>query len=274
MANQQKKYFYPPSWDYPPGGPIALGNIITSPKDPVPALVAVPSHQLPNVSKLAVKRKVEWTQEKAAKGSFGIYTKFLELIAGVGIDAAIDVARENKAAYRFETLETVEFWPTEQYLRERLNDPHVLSYLKQKWFNRKRVFMINGVKTVTGPAAKSTQSATSGFNLDAGVDTAILTGVPGSLGAKFDPSSNTSQSHSWDGSDDFVFAFRVLELRVKGGPSVNAKVYATGAIYGEDDESADEDIEFVVQDILSSGEIVSDDDEQVVVMKSTEFEEG
>ncbi|KIW33856.1 uncharacterized protein PV07_00672 [Cladophialophora immunda] len=273
MANQQKKYFYPPSWDYPPGGPIALGNIITSPRDPVPPLVAVAPHELPDVTKLAGKTKVEWTHERATTGAFGIYTKFLQQIAGVGVDAGVDLGRADAASFQFEALETVELWPTEQYLRARLNDPRVRSYLKHRRFRRKRVFMINGVKTVTGPSAKSSRSAEFGFSLDAGVDATPAIGVPGSVGARINPTSRTSQSHGWEGSDDFVFAFRVLELCVKDGSAVDSKVYDTGAMYAEDDDSAEEDVDFVAEDVRGSGEIVADDQEQVVVMKSTDFEE-
>ncbi|KAL7974578.1 hypothetical protein HDV63DRAFT_363575 [Trichoderma sp. SZMC 28014] len=34
MTNNQNLFFYAPTWDYPPDGPIKLGNVIASVKKP------------------------------------------------------------------------------------------------------------------------------------------------------------------------------------------------------------------------------------------------
>lgn len=78
MANQIKQYFLAPSWDYPPNGSIALGNIIVSPTRPVPAVVAATSaagSEGLNIS--STKHGVEWQKGKTNAHKFGIWTKLL-----------------------------------------------------------------------------------------------------------------------------------------------------------------------------------------------------
>lgn len=77
MANQTKQYFLAPSWDYPPNGPIALGNIIVSPSRPVPALVTAASADGSEGLISSTKQGVEWQNGKTNAHRFGIWTKLL-----------------------------------------------------------------------------------------------------------------------------------------------------------------------------------------------------
>lgn len=79
MANQIKQYFLAPSWDYPPNGSIALGNIIVSPTRPVPALVTRAATPTAGSEGLisSTKQGVEWQKGKTNAHQFGIWTKLL-----------------------------------------------------------------------------------------------------------------------------------------------------------------------------------------------------
>jgi hypothetical protein len=84
MANPVFYFFYAPTWDYPPEGPIKLGNVITSIKTPEQALYTAP---LPTGSEVfsSEKSHVEFSKEKLRGGKFSILTKFLSIL-GVGVD--------------------------------------------------------------------------------------------------------------------------------------------------------------------------------------------
>lgn len=88
MANNVSHFYYAPTWDWPPGGPIKLGNVITSIKRPEQPLDTAP---LPAMSEVfsSEKTEVEYSKEKVANGGFSILTKFLSIL-GVGVDVGAD----------------------------------------------------------------------------------------------------------------------------------------------------------------------------------------
>lgn len=88
MANHQYFFFYAPTWDYPPGGPIKLGNIIASVKTPHRPIHYAP---LEGVDISSTKKgTTEYTKEKFRGGKFSVLTKFLSVL-GLGIDVGAEV---------------------------------------------------------------------------------------------------------------------------------------------------------------------------------------
>jgi hypothetical protein len=89
MANRVFYFFYAPTWDYPPGGPIKLGNVITSAKRPERPLYTAP---LPDISEVVTtdKTQIEYSKEKLRVGRFSILTKFLSIL-GFGVDIGTEV---------------------------------------------------------------------------------------------------------------------------------------------------------------------------------------
>jgi len=84
MANRVPFFFYAPTWDFPPDGPIKLGNVLVSPKTPeLPLHTARLSPEDEVFS--TEKRQVEFSHEKLREGQFSILTKFLSFL-GVGVD--------------------------------------------------------------------------------------------------------------------------------------------------------------------------------------------
>jgi hypothetical protein len=88
MANHIYSYFYSPAWDYPPEGPIKVGNVITSILKPEKPLHTAPC---PSDDELwsSEKKVVEFSKEKLRAGKFAILTKFLSIF-GVGIDMGVN----------------------------------------------------------------------------------------------------------------------------------------------------------------------------------------
>lgn len=86
MANQTPYYYFAPTWDFPPNGPLQLGNVLMSVKRPERALYTAP---LPNTTEIITSEKiqVEFSREKLKAGKFSIFTRFIKFI-GLGIDIA------------------------------------------------------------------------------------------------------------------------------------------------------------------------------------------
>lgn len=91
MANRIPAYFLAPSWDFPPppSGPIRLGNIITSLKTPERPLHTA---QMPADDDVFSSEQLEavFSTEKLRAGRFEMLTKFMSVIAGIGIDAGVE----------------------------------------------------------------------------------------------------------------------------------------------------------------------------------------
>jgi hypothetical protein len=88
MANREFYYFFAPTWDYPPGGPIKLGNVITSIKKPERPLYTAP---LPTDAEVfsTEQRRVDFSVEKLRAGQLSIFTRFLNVL-GVSVDASVE----------------------------------------------------------------------------------------------------------------------------------------------------------------------------------------
>lgn len=89
MPNRPPYYFFfSPTWDYPPDGPIQLGNVLTSVEEPQQSLLPLQLLiKIKNEEKFrTIKHEYRYSKEKAQEGKFSIVTKFLSSIMGLGVD--------------------------------------------------------------------------------------------------------------------------------------------------------------------------------------------
>jgi hypothetical protein len=91
MASEIPEYFLPQNWDFPPNGPIKLGNVLTSLKEPHRPLTTIK----PDSSKIIAVHKELTTieEEKDNSSNFSVLTTFLSGLLGLGVDAEVDVER-------------------------------------------------------------------------------------------------------------------------------------------------------------------------------------
>jgi hypothetical protein len=91
MASDIPEYFLPRNWDYPPNGPVKLGNVLTSLKEPHRPLATIK----PDPSRVIALPKSLATIESGKENSKGlsVFTTFLSGLLGLGIDAEVDVER-------------------------------------------------------------------------------------------------------------------------------------------------------------------------------------
>ncbi|KAM0193386.1 hypothetical protein ACHAPA_004424 [Fusarium lateritium] len=270
MANREFFYFYAPTWDYPPEGPIKLGNVLSSVKRPhLPLFTAPPSDET-DIFKTE-KKSVEYTKEKLRSGRFSILTKFLSVF-GFGVDVGAEIERSDEETFKFDTLETAQFIPTSTYLQGCIESEEIRRWLEKSRY-RKPLYVITGLKVVTGAEANTAKSLTVGGNLSAEVDGTIWSGgaVPVSGGPGVEGKVGSKQGVKWEGGN-FVFAFRVSQVRVaKTGEVASEKEFNKGAMLEngipqvrrselelvsvEDPNPADEG--FYGEELIEDGEVVA-----------------
>lgn len=283
MSNQKKTYFLCPTWDYHPDGPIQLGNIIISPSSPAEPLNDRERTRPAQDSLFPPTRKtsVTWSKDRLRSGSYGLWTQFLSSFTGLGIDAATTYESSAGIHYSFDTLETIEFMPTAEYLAQNMSAPAVVGYLEKSRF-RKDVFMITAVKIARGARAQSALHQTFGAELSVGLD-GTMTGAPLTFGPKVCGMHNVGESASFEGSSDFVFAFRLRKIIVHRSGKISHAEFTKGAMYDADwrpDEPRG--LPFVIEGLAKqdasakdlgydgTAEIVDEDEECICVLPDRE----
>ncbi|KAH8742704.1 hypothetical protein F5883DRAFT_513033 [Diaporthe sp. PMI_573] len=213
MANNVAYFYFAPTWDWPPEGPIQLGNVLTSIQKPDQPLHRAP---LPIASEMfsSEKTEVEYSKEKLVEGKFSILTKFLSIL-GVGVDVGANRKNSDDEVYSFNRVQTLQFVPKEDYIQKCIEAENVRRYLDRSRY-RKPVYIITGIKIVYGSKAKSHKSRAHGGKLGVAVDGTIWSGgtAPVSVEPGVEANKETKTGTSWEGSSDFVFAFRVRKVHV------------------------------------------------------------
>jgi len=233
MANQVKNYFLSPSSDYPPGGPLALGNIIISPKRPVPPLAQAPSTPLPDIS--TSKDNFQWTRSHNTATSVGGWSKFLELVS---FHASANSSSTVEEIYSFTRMDTTEFFPDDDFVRKAMAAPAIGSYLARQRF-RKSVYIVVGIKTVTGARVRTVRHSGRGGGVGGGLDLSLAGGPPVAVGADFNRENGHGEELEFTDDKDFVFAFRVRKVRVRKSGRVDQDEYNRDGLLGLDDDDAE-----------------------------------
>ncbi|KAI4159206.1 MAG: hypothetical protein LQ342_006789 [Letrouitia transgressa] len=226
-----KTYFLVASPDFPPSGPIALGNIITSPSSPEEALNTQAREPIEPVYE---SYQENWTFDvsRYKQNKLGIWTMFLQML-GAGIDMSSERIMGDNQVYRFDRLETRFFIPSSEYLRASISTPEVQSYIKRKGF-RKNLYMITAIKIAVGASTTKEKLRERGVHLQVGVDGTAV-GVPLGAGPNIEISKGKDTTISFDNSSDFVFAFRLREIYYSK-KSLKHRKYDKGNLFGLDQD--------------------------------------
>ncbi|KAL6874749.1 hypothetical protein J3F83DRAFT_728574 [Trichoderma novae-zelandiae] len=260
-----KTYFLCPTSDFihpPPTGPLCLGSIIRSTSTPQYPLnrarvVAVPDADPPVV-------ETDWKRTVSTeKGlGLGVYAQFLQLATG-GLPLGPEVNAEHSSktanAFAFDTVTTLAFEPTQEYVQEAVKAPAVQTWLReprQKFAPASSLFLVTGIKLVKGARIKYSTSQSAKVTGNVGID------VP-ALGTTFGPkghwSSASDDETEFHRAAEFVFAFRVK--RLKFGRSLKVEDYNKGAflaIGGEQDDGISVLVEDVDGSDIKSAKAVAD----------------
>jgi hypothetical protein len=191
-SKQHKAYFFAPSFDIPPDGPIRLGDIITDPADPLHNLGRLPDddssgkgERLKPLEGPEARKANLWTSfQKAVSMSFG----------------------DPETKFEIETLETLQYKPTIAELAQRMSDPRLKEYFKSP-LKKKTAYMVTGLKIARGLRIR--KLASQAFQGSVGDSAAVSGGGQAAISWGKETETNTEDS-------SIVFAYSLTSLRVKG----------------------------------------------------------
>ncbi|KAK5442632.1 hypothetical protein LTS15_011056 [Exophiala xenobiotica] len=228
-----KTYFLCPTSDFiypPPTGPLCLGSIIRS--------TSAPQYPLNRASVVAVADafppvvETDWKKTfSTEKGlGLGVYAQFLQLATGgLPLGPELNVEHSNKTAntFAFDTLTTLAFEPTQEYVQEAVKAPAVQTWLReprQKFALVSELFVVTGMKLVKGAKIKYSTSQSTTVKGNLGIDVTALGTTFGPKGHWTRTNDDATESNR---ESEFVFAFRVK--RLKFGRRLKLEEYNKGA---------------------------------------------
>jgi hypothetical protein len=244
--------------------------MIPSPKQPDEPL-HLPS--LPPQSDTSTFTEHNWNGSylKNSSSHFGVWTSFLECVLGVGADVTISLDKNSHQSWEVERMTTQTFLPSREFLEKAVAHEDVKRYITEYRF-REKIYMITGVMIASSTNMSSEKLEEKGVYVHAGVDATAWTGVPISVGPEGNWKRKAQTSESSQRADDFVFAYRVREIKVgrKGGIKSN-KLYDKGALFdtekkrkeeeryeieveGMGDELEADDVEAEIREVRQDGE--------------------
>ncbi|KAK1842864.1 hypothetical protein CCHR01_14507 [Colletotrichum chrysophilum] len=136
----------------------------------------------------------------------------------------------HNALSTFDSLQTVQFVPTLDYLEKCICMEPVKRYL-MKSRNRKPVYVITGLKIAVGAEISSNHTRAIERSFGVEVDATAWGGVPVGVGPEFGIKTETKQKVEWEGTNDFVFAYRLRKVAVKKTDKVKENSdYVKGAM--------------------------------------------
>ncbi|KAI1425791.1 hypothetical protein F5Y12DRAFT_346488 [Xylaria sp. FL1777] len=270
-----KTYFLCPTSDFihpPPAGPLCLGSIIRSTSTPQYPLnrgnLTTVADTIPPVVETDWKKTVS---TKTGLG-LGVYAQFLQLATGglpLGPEVSVDHSNETVNAFAFDSVTTLAFEPTQEFVEEAIKAPAVQTWLrepKQRFAPIATLFLVTGIKLVKGARIKYSTSRNTAVTGNMGVDMHAL-------GATFGPKghwvSAGNDCTEFNRESEFVFAFRVKRLKI--GRKLKLEEYNKGAFLaiGGKQEDEDDDAAVLVEDVdgsaIETAKTVSDATENSIV---------
>lgn len=249
-----------PNFDHPPDG-LKLGQIVTSPTHPWEPPVGSP---LDPIDGIKDNKKTDYEEiiAKAQRGQVGVWAQFVSSMFGGGVAASW--ATEHGETLEFQQLETIFFEPDDRFLEQSVtSNEKIREYISKN--PRKSVYMITGLKIARG--AKCGEHAKNGVGLTAklGVGATAFTGVPMQGGPDFKFQKARHEKYRFEGSEDFIFAYRLKRIIVTYKGNIKGKRYEKGAetlasddrLIREVDLSDDDEPETTAQGADEEGEIAS-----------------
>lgn len=249
MASEKPEYFLPRNWDYPPNGPIKIGNVFMDVKEPHKPVALVKPDDDMLIQATKTSAEIESGQVKS--GGVTVTTTFLGSLLGVGVDFGVDHKKTSNKAFTIEGLDTeyvntgidedsglADLTPYQEYLKRCVEHPRVKDRLEMQWLN-KRVYIITGVKTVRGAKVTTSTSRATEGSMGTQIDGTPL-GMPIGGGPEFRRGREKSLKMSWSGSPDFVLAYKFSEVQVnRAGEVTKEKEHLKGAFMELTQEKTD-----------------------------------
>ncbi|XDG05267.1 hypothetical protein ABKA04_004882 [Annulohypoxylon sp. FPYF3050] len=152
----------------------------------------------------------------------------------LGPEVNIDHSKKTANVFAFDTVTTLEFEPTQEYVHEAIKAPVVQTWLREP---RQRLapvvslFLVTGIKLVKGSRIKYSTSQNRTITGNIGIDVPALGTT---LGPKGHWISTNDDETELNRESEFVFAFRVKRLKI--GRRLKVEGYNKGAFLTVDGE--------------------------------------
>ncbi|KAF2450196.1 hypothetical protein P171DRAFT_479303 [Karstenula rhodostoma CBS 690.94] len=129
-----------------------------------------------------------------------------------------------------------EFRPSLQYINTAVADEDVDEFIRAKKF-REKIYMVTGVMVASGASDVIYSMRERRIYAHAGVEGTFFSGAaaPFALGPEGEFKWGGVESTSFEEADDFVFAFRLRQIKVKKSGQITSKVKVDGALLGLED---------------------------------------
>ncbi|KAE8443374.1 hypothetical protein EG329_001932 [Mollisiaceae sp. DMI_Dod_QoI] len=263
MRLPPKTYFLAPTRDSPPSGPIFLGSIIKSPRSPE---ISLNSKTSPLLKSLEIQETITIDTSRQlyrdSKGKVGIWGEFLSGLP-LGIDASVSTNWDNGefTQYKFKELITRSIFPSQFEISTIFTDPAIQTSIKDSRF-RDNLYMITGVKIARGADVVIGKMRERGANLHFGADLTPLS-VPIKVGPDLESSMGHGQKVQEKHEAEFVFAYRLREIKYRKRAVEEQREYLKGDLFGhrqgkelEEKGEVENEAELVG---LTSGDVGGDD---------------
>ncbi|KAE9978967.1 hypothetical protein EG328_001175 [Venturia inaequalis] len=231
----KKCYFIVPSTAYPPGGPLTLGSVLSDFEDP--ESVINPNEVVPLPESMMVMQSAEYDTIRASHSSSafraGIFAKWLD---GMGLDISLGRHSDAQNALHFVKLDRTAMIPDESYVDKVVQTPAVEAYIKASKF-RANLYMITGIQVAIGARQESSRTSGGDGTMSLGID-GTAEGFPGaSIGPSIAVEGSAGEQSSFQGSTDFVYAYRVKEVKYRKNKFV-MKDKNKGQTYSKEEDDA------------------------------------
>jgi hypothetical protein len=208
----KKTYILLRNADYSPTGPFQLGSLLSNPTIPeslIEKFLPIPfPPDLPIQTSFLTDFKSSSSLENS--GKYGIFTIFLSVLRiGADYEHEFKMTREINA----KRLETQFITPTREYLEMIVQDSAVQAFVQEQRF-RANVYVVTGLRVALGVSSGSeSEEGKEGLNVSISVDATAATGVPVGVGPDISIERGKNREVGWEGGEDFVYAYRVKEVR-------------------------------------------------------------
>lgn len=234
MPRTYNRWIFTRSCEFGPEGNLSLGQILAEPKDPAYVLQPFGPLAFPDLLKpeITSRENISIQDKSELSAQFNAWARLGYIPVQVKSNAA--VSRAHDFVWHFDKLESRIISPDINYVEGAMRHGDVEASLRNFHFKR-RVYMVTGVRIVSGARMRrENASSTSGGILAQGgpPDQSMEAGVRGQLTA------TSLDSEAFDKASDFVFAYRLNEVRYRG--TVTHKPYTGGEAASADSSQAPE----------------------------------
>jgi hypothetical protein len=251
MSNKVKTYFLVPGWDFPVGS-IRLGSVIANPSQPHIALWTIEAAEIDTPTFPSHKYDFTETIGQTKKGKVGLFARFLQIF-GVGAEASVQHDEKNVEKYSFKDMCTEWFLPSDKLIKKATDSSRVVGFVEQSDYEA-AVYMVTGLKTVTGASVTTLKSKGRGLRVALGFD-ATPAGVPVSIGPEAEHSSQGSEYATFSNSSHVVFAYQLKLIKIDEEKAISTSEFNDGALFGVHDQGSKARHTLQSKDTLSDEEL-------------------